>query len=403
MENPLVHNRDIIMFGLQAWDIAIGSNFKNMALEISKNNRVLYVNRPLDRKSFYKNANDPQIKARIESVRHSRNIFTQVQKNVWAFNPRIIIESINFLPRGIFYNLLNKRNNKRLAKEIQWAARERGFKNYIVIIDNDFFNAQYLKEFLKPAVFIYYIRDFLLSQQYFVKHGHKAEQGIMKKADAVVANSLYLSNYGGRFNSTSTDIGQGCDVEDFLDQPSGIPADIVKIPSPVIGYCGSLTATRLDVELIRFIAVQKPGWNIVLVGPEDDDFKKSALHQQKNIFFTGSKRPDELPAYVHSFDVCINPQVLNQMTIGNYPRKVDEYLAAGKPVVATKTEAMEIFSQQCFLCTSYNDYLEAISKAIEEASDPIKMEQRKTLAKSHTWQASVNKLYNVILNLQHDQ
>lgn len=42
-------NKDIIIVGQQAWDTDIGSNCKNIALEMSKNNRVLYVNSPLDR------------------------------------------------------------------------------------------------------------------------------------------------------------------------------------------------------------------------------------------------------------------------------------------------------------------------------------------------------------------
>src|SRR3954462_2179805 len=103
MENALVHNRDIVMFGLQPWDIAIGSNFKNMALEIAKHNRVLYVNRPLDRISYLKKQDDPQIRARIESVKHGKNIFTEIQSNLWAFNPRIIIESINWMREGKVY------------------------------------------------------------------------------------------------------------------------------------------------------------------------------------------------------------------------------------------------------------------------------------------------------------
>ncbi|HAI83429.1 MAG TPA: glycosyl transferase family 1, partial [Chitinophagaceae bacterium] len=87
-------------------------------------------------------------------------------------------------------------------------------------------------------------------------------------------------------------------------------------------------------------ATAKPEWSLVLVGPEDEAFKQSALHQLPNVHFLGSKQPEALPEYVAAFDVCINPQLLNEVTIGNYPRKVDEYLAMGKPVVATQTEAM---------------------------------------------------------------
>ena len=36
----MIKNRDIVVFGIQAWDIEIGSNCKNIALEFAKNNRV---------------------------------------------------------------------------------------------------------------------------------------------------------------------------------------------------------------------------------------------------------------------------------------------------------------------------------------------------------------------------
>jgi teichuronic acid biosynthesis glycosyltransferase TuaH len=396
MEISLVKNRDFIIFGLQPWDISIGSNCKNIAAEISKHNRVLYVNRPLDRISSIKPKKDIPTINRIESIKTGSNVLTEVSSRLWVLNPRIIVESINVLPAGFLYNFLNKRNNKKLVQEIIWAKNELNFKNVILINDNDFFNGFYLKEFLKPTLFIYYIRDFILSQKYFVKHGYRAEPLIIKKADVVAANSKYLANYAAKYNSNANDIGQGCDVEDFLKIPLNLPADINDIPYPIIGYCGSLTSTRLDIKLIHFIALQKPEWNIVLIGPEDDFFKKSELHQCKNVHFLGAKHPAELPEYTHAFDVCINPQLLNEMTIGNYPRKVDEYLAAGKPVVATKTEAMEMFESNVYLCTTAEMYIEKIELSLQEAADETKTAARREMAKSHTWEASVKKLYKSI-------
>ena len=35
---------DFIITSLQSWDIEIGSTIKNTAMEISKKNRVLYIN-----------------------------------------------------------------------------------------------------------------------------------------------------------------------------------------------------------------------------------------------------------------------------------------------------------------------------------------------------------------------
>jgi teichuronic acid biosynthesis glycosyltransferase TuaH len=396
MENAIIYNKDIIMFGLQPWDTKIGSNFKNMAVEIAKHNRVLYVNRPLDRITAWKNPSTDITKIRKASIKNGTHLLEEVTKNLWAFNPATILESINWMPPGKLYDHFNKKNNKKLAKQIAWASNELNFKDSLLIIDNDFFNALYLKEYLQVECMVYYIRDYLLSQPYFTKHGIKSEPSIIAKADVVVANSSYLSAYAKKYNANSFYIGQGCEVDDFINKPDHFPEDITSIKRPVIGYCGALISTRLDIELLTTIAKQKPEWNLILIGPEDEDFKKSTLHSLKNVYFLGSKKPAQLPAYVQYFDVCLNPQVVNQMTIGNYPRKVDEYLAAGKPVVATATETMREFAACTYLCNNAQEYIDAIKKCLSNPANEEVVAERIRVAKSHTWEASVSQLYNAV-------
>jgi teichuronic acid biosynthesis glycosyltransferase TuaH len=399
MAGTIIHNRDIIMFGLQPWDTTIGSNFKNMAAEISKHNRVLYVNRPLDRITAWKSSNTSTIKTRKASIQKGVGALEEIQTNLWVQNPSTMLESINWMPQGIFYNYLNKRNNKKLANQINWAITQLKFKNSILIIDNDFFNGLYLKEYLEVDCMVYYIRDYLLSQPYFVKHGTSSEPAIIAKADFVATNSIYLAEYAKKYNPNAYYIGQGCDVDDFLIKPKDFPGDIINIKKPVIGYCGALISTRLDIDLLITIAEQKPQWNIVLIGPEDIDFKKSKLHSLSNVYFLGSKPSSELPAYIHYFDICINPQAINQMTIGNYPRKVDEYLAAGKPVVATATETMQEFAACTYLCNNAQGYINAIENILAHPVDETEVAERVRVAKSHTWQASIEGLYNAINKL----
>lgn len=48
----LLSGRDIVVVGIQPWHYVLGSNCKNIALQFSKNNRVLYVNIPLSRKTI---------------------------------------------------------------------------------------------------------------------------------------------------------------------------------------------------------------------------------------------------------------------------------------------------------------------------------------------------------------
>ena len=384
------------MVGIQPWDVEIGSNFKNMAIELSLQYRVLYVNKPIDRISTVIHRNDIKTKNRLKSIRKNEGVLEEVRRNLFVFNPQVVLESINWIPPGKLYTFLNKRNNRKLANQIRSICKKLEFKNLLLINDNDFNNGLYLKEFLQVDIAIYYLRDFLLSQPYFFKHGVTSEPLILKKYDIVLTNSSYLKNYANRFNSQAFYIGQGCEVDEFVKEPAVYPSDIKDIQKPVIGYCGALLSLRLDIDLLISIALERPNWNLVLVGPEDADFKKSRLHQLPNVFFMGSKEPFILPAYIHYFDVCINPQVINQMTIGNYPRKIDEYLAAGKPVVATDTEAMEEFADITYLCRDLSGYLSAIELALATSKNPGCIEKRIQVAKTHTWRNSIMKLYSAV-------
>jgi teichuronic acid biosynthesis glycosyltransferase TuaH len=62
----MIKGRDIIIVGIQPWDIEIGSNCKNIATEFAKDNRVLYVNPPLDRITRYKERQKESIQKRIK-------------------------------------------------------------------------------------------------------------------------------------------------------------------------------------------------------------------------------------------------------------------------------------------------------------------------------------------------
>ncbi|MEI6584912.1 MAG: glycosyltransferase [Sediminibacterium sp.] len=390
--------RDIVIVGQQPWDTSIGSNCKNIALEWSKYNRVLYVNAALDRFSWYTAKNDLKIQQRLSVIRGEQEGLVVIQENLWNLFPNELIESINWIPNQFLFELFNKSNNKKFAKSIQYAIDALSFTNIILFNDNDMFRSYHLKELLHPLVSIYYSRDFMLAVDYWKKHGLEMEPKLITKSNICVANSTYLAAYCKKYNPNSFDVGQGCDLESFSNANTiQKPADMLCIPAPIIGYVGALQSIRLDLQVLMHIATSKPEWNIVLVGPEDNVFANSTLHQLKNVYFIGAKDPAELPAYINAFDVCINPQLVNQVTIGNYPRKIDEYLAVGKPVVASKTDAMSIFSNYCFLTETKQDYVEKIQEAIDTDSKVLRA-HRKSFAATHTWQNSVKAIDHTILN-----
>ena len=82
-------------------------------------------------------------------------------------------------------------------------------------------------------------------------------------------------------------------------------------------------------------------------------------------YFSARNLKQVYPSYVAHFDVCMNPQKINHITIGNYPRKIDEYLALGKPVIATRTKTMSLFEDHVWNCDDTTEYVEAIHTALQ--------------------------------------
>jgi glycosyltransferase involved in cell wall biosynthesis len=158
---------------------------------------------------------------------------------------------------------------------------------------------------------------------------------------------------------------------------------------------GALNAERLNPDIIARLAKAQPSWNIVLVGPEDEGFRQSSLHGMPNVHFLGHKALGVLSAYVKSFDVCLNPQWNNEITWGNYPLKIDEYLAMGRPTVATRTYAMKIFEDHVYLAGSPEEYEGLVKQALAEDS-PFKVEERIRFARTHSWHNCVAEIYRAV-------
>ncbi len=393
----MIKGKDIIIVGIQPWDIKIGSNCKNIAVEFAKDNRVLYVNPPLDRVTRYKQKQKESIQKRIKISKGQLPDIERLDANLWNLYPKSLVESINWISSHQLYKFLNKRNAKLFANNIKSAVHRLGFKNVLLFNDSSMFLGLHLKELLQPELYTYYVRDNLVKVPYWKKHGEHLEPTVMKNADVIVNNSEYYVDYSSKYNKNSVMVGQGCDVSMFNDTDNciAVPEEFSAIQGPVIGYVGSLTTLRLDIALLEFIAQQKQDWNIVLVGPEDEAFKQSDLHQLQNVHFLGNKPADQLASYIKGFDVAINPQVVNEITIGNYPRKIDEYLAMGKPVVATATKAMQMFKDFVYLGETKEDYVTLIDKALIEHST-TKAKQQIDFANTHTWENSVKDIYTAM-------
>jgi len=388
--------KDFIFTGLQPWDIPIGSNAIDIAREISKDNRVLYVNTPLDYIEAFRNVPKPESKHRLEVISRKQNTLRQITETLWVVDFPFSVWPVNALPDGLLFDFFNRLNNRKLLSYVTKVANELGFKDFIHFIDNDIYRSFFSKEYLDASLTVYYRRDNLLPMYYWKKHAPRLEPELIGKCDLVVCNSPQLAEYASSFNSKSYDVGQGVDLSAYDTTVSHSVPEVMKtIPEPRIGYIGDINSTRLDANLIYELAKSRPEYSFVMTGREDHHFATHEMHKLKNVYFTGSIPKSSVPEYMASLQVCLNPQLINEITIGNYPRKVDEYLAMGKPVVATRTGTMELFRDHTYLCSSLADYQKAVDAALRENSEE-KKNQRILFAQTHTWKNNVSNIYNCL-------
>lgn len=398
----MIRNKDIVVVGLQPWDIEIGSNCKDVAIEFSKHNRVLYVNPPLDLNTVLLHRDRPAVRRRLQ-IRRSGDNLIEVAPNIWNLYPKRFIYSINWLTSHRLFDLFNKSNNFKFAADIREAMRKIGFGKFILFNDCDMLRSFYLIDMLKPALSLYYFRDHLMAVPYWYRHGHVFQPRLMAKSTLVCANSQYLLEIAKQYNPNTYNVGSGCDVSVFdPTKAAKLPKDMIGISGPIIGYIGAIIGYRLDLVLLEELCRRRKDWSFVFVGKTDKDFEESEMMNMPNVYFLGLKQEDELPAYLAHFDVAMNPQKINQMTVGNYPRKIDEYLSMGKATVATDTDFMrEVFSNYVYLGNTVDDYEVLIGRALlEEKENPDIREKRIRFAQSHSWENHAEAIYQAIESAQ---
>lgn len=85
---------DIVLVGLQPYNSYIGTNTINIAEEFCKQNRVLYVNYPLDKKSLRLDKHLPNVKKRAKMMTKEVPNLIEVKPNLWNLYPNSLLASI---------------------------------------------------------------------------------------------------------------------------------------------------------------------------------------------------------------------------------------------------------------------------------------------------------------------
>src|SRR6185503_18685323 len=124
------------------------------------------------------------------------------------------------------------------------------------------------------------------------------------------------------------------------------------------------------------------------------------LEGHKNIYLAGPKLHEELAKHVRSFDVCIVPYLQSAYTETVVPVKINEYLAAGKPVVSTDLPTVLEFNERHHvLITTENkpdDFLKGIEDALRLPIDSATKAHRREVAALCDWNVELEAMSNLI-------
>ncbi len=150
----------------------------------------------------------------------------------------------------------------------------------------------------------------------------------------------------------------------FLDEPRPLADSIDGITRPRIGYVGVIRKP-MHMSLLRSVFEKHPDWQLVLVGPVQNDSGIEVIRGLPNVHIVGPRPFELLPAIMRKLDVGLIPHQINPFSEGLRPLKLAEYLSAGIPVVATRLPEL---SGMDALISFYDDnelsFAEAIANAL---------------------------------------
>jgi glycosyltransferase involved in cell wall biosynthesis len=211
------------------------------------------------------------------------------------------------------------------------------------------------------------------------------EQALCAKADVVFTTSRPLLERKSPYNSETHLASHGVDHAHFasaLNSNTSIPADVALLPRPILGFFG-LIENWIDLDLIAYLARQRPSWSIVLIGRSAVDV--TSLKAYPNVHLLGRRPYRDLPGYARAFDVGICPFVSNELTRNINPIKLREYLSAGLPVVASGIPEAAGYPGACQLARGPEEFLAACERALLDDSRELR-KKRSDAMRDETWE-----------------
>jgi GT2 family glycosyltransferase/glycosyltransferase involved in cell wall biosynthesis len=300
-----------------------------------------------------------------------------------APNVHVLQLPLSGLAPNIYEDVLSEAQAVELADTLTWLQRVCGLGALVSLVNLPFWRCVATR--LPANLVVYDCMDYHAGFSTNTGRMLEEEDALLRDCDLLLTTSARLAGImqekaPGKRHAL---IRNAAEVHHFAAVPDQLA--LQRDERPVIGYFGAISEW-FDMPLVIAAARAHPDWRFVLVG---STFGCDVAQAKRlpNIEFIGEVPYADLPGWVHSFDVCTIPFLINELTSCTNPVKVYEYLSAGKAVVATRMPELEAIADQVYLADGAAQFVAQLENALADAKDGGRAAARSAWASEHTWQA----------------
>jgi glycosyltransferase involved in cell wall biosynthesis len=344
---------------------------QELAGQLARSRRVLFVEPP---------GLLPRLGLRVE----------QLDASLWRAAPPTVLPFGRFLPPA---NAVNRRLAARALR--RWLDQRPGGR--LLWIDEDL--AAPVAGRLDETAVVYDAADldWTFTRAWNRPHLRRALATATRKANLLLTSSRPLTGLLRRDGRDVVELPNACDPEHF--RPDGEEAAaLARLPRPRVGYVGLVDERAFDARLVAGVARLRPQWSLVLVGPSTEAARRS-LAGLANVHLLGPADYADVPALLRGIDVGVIPYRTTERIAYRQPKKLYEYLAAGKPVVSTPLPALDGIDAPHAAAATPEEFVTAVEAALGE-KDSTAPARRRSVAAANSWDARGRQLHAVLRALE---
>lgn len=332
---PALTGQNILCISSIDWDFIWQSHQQIMSMLAADGNNVLFIENTGVRRPTFRDVG--RLRSRFRNWWRGTKGFRPISKNLHVYSPLVLPFPYSWIARWI--------NRFIVVRAIRRWMSAMGIRRPLVWTFLPTRLALDLIQAVEPELVVYYCADDFAASSSGARNIRRTEHRLIRQADLVFVTSERLRARVAAIRNQVDVFPSGVNFERFEAariSVDSLPADLKDLPRPIIGYVGGLHRW-VDQPLLAATARTLKNATFVLVGPAQCDV--SELEREPNVRLLGARSHEQLPGYINGFDVGIVPYAFSDYTANVYPAKLNEYLAMGKPVVATGLPEIERFNQ----------------------------------------------------------